>query len=120
MQEYQNIGDEGWVRMNRSALLLEVMAKNQSAFCLLALMAFRTWRGPSIDRHGCQVGEAFIGNYAELGLTQQKYRVAKKHLEDFGLCTFRGTSRATIGRIVTKDVFDLGIEPEVSDRNAAA
>jgi hypothetical protein len=46
--------------------------------------------------------------------------VAKKQLEAFGLCTFRGTSRGTIGKIVTRDVFDLGIEQETSDRNAAA
>jgi hypothetical protein len=47
------------------------------------------------------------------------YRVAKKQLEAFGLCSFRGTNRGTIAKLLTKDIFDLGIEQEVSDRNEA-
>jgi hypothetical protein len=97
--------------------MIEVIARNNAAFCMLALIASRAWRGPSIDRHGCRAGEAFIGDYAQWGLTPKGYRVAKKQLEEFGLCSFRTTNRGTIAKLLTRDIFDLGA---ISDRNAAA
>lgn len=95
----------------------EVIAKNPKAWCLLCLIAKRAWRGPGINRHGCQPGEAFIGDFATVGFTEKQYRVAKKQLESFGLVSFRATSKGTIAKLLSADVFDINVDISVTDRD---
>ena len=107
----------GWVKAKRNwAQARELMAKSRNAMCLLYLIALRAWRGPGINRHGCCVGEGFIGDYEEWGFTQMEYRVAKKNLEQLGFVSFRTTNRGTIAKLLGQEMFDINIESEITDR----
>ena len=115
-QKQRSDHGNGWVKMNRSEIVDEVIAKNKNAWCLLSLIAKRAWRGPGINRHGCHVGEGFIGDYKEYGFTQMGYRVAKKQLEKFGLVSFRTTNRGTIAKLLGPESFDINVDLGVTDR----
>jgi hypothetical protein len=118
MKKQKQRSDHGndWVKMNRSEIMDEVIAKNKNAWCLLSLIAKRAWRGPGINRHGCRVGEGFIGDYKEYGFTQMGYRVAKKQLEEFGFVSFRTTNRGTIAKLLGPEIFDINVDMSVTDR----
>ena len=62
-------------------LVSEIINKNPHAFVLLFFIAVRAWRGPGVSPRDCDIGEALIGDYSNMGMTEQKYRTAKKHLE---------------------------------------
>src|ERR1035437_2242312 len=115
-QKQRSDHGNGWVKMNRSEIMDEVIAKNKNAWCLLSLISKRAWRGPGINRHGCHVGEGFIGDYKEYGFTQMGYRVAKKQLEKFGLFSFRTTNRGTIAKLLGPEIFDINVDMSVTDR----
>src|ERR1035437_9972641 len=115
-QKQRSDHGNGWVKMNRSEIVDEVIAKNKNAWCLLSLIAKRAWRGPGINRHGCRVGEGFIGDYKEYGFTQMGYRVAKKQLEEFGCVSFRTTNRGTIAKLLGPEIFDINVDMSVTDR----
>jgi len=55
------------------------------------MIAIRAWRGPGISPRGWDIGEALIGNYSTMGMTQQEYRTAKKHLKKMGFITIKST-----------------------------
>jgi len=65
--------------------------KNSNAINLLFMIAIRAWPGPGISPPGWDIGEALIGNYSTMGMTQQEYRTAKKHLKKMGFITIKST-----------------------------
>lgn len=85
--------------------------KNPNALSLLALIALRARRTSSII-YGLEPGEALIGDYKSCGLTEQKYRTAKKNLEKWEIITTRATNKGTIAKLINTDVFDVNSEPD--------
>ena len=107
----------GWIKAKRNYDQAQaLMSKSRNASCLLYLLALRAWRGPGINQHGCGVGEGFVGDYEKWGFTQMEYRVAKKHLEQFGFAHFRTTNRGTIARLLGPEIFDINVETAVTER----
>ena len=91
------------------------LIRRPNEFTLLALISFRAKRTKSFSSFGLAPGEAFIGDCHSCGLTQQKYRTAKKNLERWGFITTRSTNRGTIARLVNSVVFDINME-EVNEQ----
>ena len=96
-----------FIMCNRNQLLVsELLKKNQNAFILLYFIAIRAWRGPSMSPRGCGIGEALIGDYSTMGMTEQEYRTAKGHLKKMGFITTKSTSKGTIAKLINTELFD--------------
>ena len=96
-----------FVMCQRNELLVsEMLNKNPNAFILLYFIATRAWRGPGMSPRDCDIGEALIGDSARMGMTQQKYRTAKKHLENMGFITTKSTSKGTVAKLINTELFD--------------
>ena len=87
-------------------LVSEILKKHSKTFTLLYFIAMRAWRGPGISPRGCRVGEALIGDYSTMGMTEQEYRTAKKHLKKMGFLTTKSTSKGTIAKLMNTELFD--------------
>ena len=101
--------NKGFIKFNRSEDSKEII-KRPNELALLALIAWRAKRTNSISVLGLEPGEALIGDYKSCGLTQQKYRTAKKNLEKWGIITTKATNKGTIAKIINTKVFDVNIE----------
>jgi hypothetical protein len=96
-----------FIMCNRNEILVsEILNKNSNAFILLYFIAMRAWRGPGRSPRDCDMGEALIGDYSKMGMTQQNYRTAKKHLEKMGFITTRSTTKGTIAKLMNTELFD--------------
>ncbi len=78
-------------------------------FILLTIIALRARRTQS-KVADLQIGQALIGDYENYGLTEKKYRTAKKNLEKWGLVAFKGTSKGTIATLIESSIYDINIE----------
>ncbi len=87
-------------------LVSELLKKNQNDFILLYFIAIRAWRGPGISPRDCGIGEAFIGDYSTMGMSEQEYRTVKKHLKKMGFITIKPTSKGTIAKLINTELFD--------------
>ena len=94
---------ETWIKFYRLEATVELMAANPRAFILLCQIAFRAQRTDTFNRHNLDVGEAYVGDYKEIGQTEGQYRYAKKYLEKHGFATFKGTSRGTIAKLTKEE-----------------
>ncbi len=100
----------GYVKLIRSEETRELM-KDKNAYMLLTQIALRAKRSDNFNIHSLEIGEALIGDYKAIGLTQQEYRTAKKKLEKWGLITTRTTNKGTIAKIINTDIFDINAIP---------
>jgi hypothetical protein len=92
---------------NRNELLVSEMLKVHSkTLTLLYFIAMRAWRGPGISPRGCGIGEALIGDYSTMGMSEQEYRTVKKHLKKMGFITTKSTSKGTIAKLINTELFD--------------
>jgi len=87
-------------------LASEILKVHSKTLTLLYLTAMRAWRGPGISPRGCGIGEAFIGDYSTMGMSEQEYRTVKKHLKKMGFITTRSTSKGTIAKLINTELFD--------------
>ena len=111
----------GWIKEIRDWDLIHAVAlKGHSAFLLLHIIALRAWRGPGTNERGCGLGECFIGDYSKWKFTKKGYRVAKKQLEELGLCSFRASNFGTVALLKTKDLFDINIDSKITEREQRA
>ena len=94
----------------RSEESMELLAANKNALVLLYVIAWRARRTNEFNRHGLKIGEAFIGDYKEYGMTEREYRTAKAFLKKNGFATFNSTSKGTIATITNADIFDVNLE----------
>lgn len=101
---------DGFIKMNQSVETLELI-KRPNEFTLLALIAIRAKHQTDFSIKEVRPGEALIGDYSASGLTERKYRTAKKNLEKWGFITTKATSRGTIVKLIKTSVFDIYIEP---------
>ena len=96
-----------FIMCNRNEILVsEILNRNSNAFILLYFIAMRAWRGPDRSPRDCDMCEALIGDYSKMGMTQQNYRTAKKHLEKMGFITTKSTSKGTVAKLVNTELFD--------------
>lgn len=100
----------GFIKLNRGSKTAELL-KDSSAFILLGVIALRAKRTGDFNIHKLRVGEALVGDYANYGLTEQKYRAAKTKLEHWGFASFRPTNRGTIATLLNSDIYDINAEP---------
>lgn len=98
-----------FVKYNRSDESLEIL-KHPNEFALLGLISYRAKRTNSLSTLGLEVGEALIGDYKSCGLTEQKYRTAKKNLEKWGIITTKATNKGTIAKLINSDIFNINSE----------
>ena len=104
----------------RSEVAMELLAASKNAFLLLYQIAYRARRTDSFNRHDLAIGEAFVGDYKEIGLTEGEYRYAKKYLEDHHFATFRATNKGTIAKLINFDVFNPNLEDSNGQYNTPA
>ena len=101
-----------FVKMQDTETTRELM-RDKNAFALLAQIAIRARRkdGPWTGKNGITMtlkkGQAFIGDYESIGLTEKEYRCAKNRLFKCKLATFEGANKGTIATLINSDVFDI-------------
>lgn len=103
----------GFLKLQRSVTAEELL-KDPSAFVLLTLIAMRArWsEEPSIA--GLSYGQAHIGDWKTIGLTEKQYRCAKQRLARAGLARFDSTRRGTVATLTDSRVFSLRDERDAS------
>ncbi len=86
---------------------IEELAKDPPAFVLMWQIAYRARRNSDFSVDNLKVGEALIGDYANIGLTRRQYRTRLDRLTNWGFVTIKTTNRGTIATIVDKRVYDI-------------
>jgi hypothetical protein len=95
----------GWFCAARGEAPMELLKRNQNAFILAWVIAFRARWTSGYNQYDLATGEACIGDYRDYGMTEQEYRTAKRILQEAGFATFRPTSRGTIAKLLDTRLF---------------
>ena len=91
--------NSGFIKLNRSPQLLNLLQTDHQAFIMLTWIAIRACR---------KTGEALIGDWQRMGATSEgTYRRTKKRLEATGLATFKATTKGTVATLVDTSVFNI-------------
>lgn len=93
------------VRLYRSVFLQSAVPRRPTALRILVLIAVHVWCSPGIDRHSCQVGEAFVGGSGDLGRAHKAYRFAQKPFRFLGVASFKATSQGGVGWLMNSMIF---------------
>ena len=88
----------------------EALMKYPPAYMLLAQIAFRAKRTNGFDPNGLEVGQAMVGDYRNIGLSEKQYRTAKSKLEKWQFAAFKGTPFGTIATLTSTAVYDINEE----------
>lgn len=104
----------------RSEVAMELLAASKNAFLLLYQINFRAKRTDSFNRHDLAIGEALVGDFKNIGLTEGQYREAKKFLAKHHFATFKATNKGTIAKLINFDVFDPNLEDSNGQHNTPA
>lgn len=97
---------ETFIKLKRNEITLDLLECHPNAFLLLSLIALRARRTKNHIRN-LDICECHIGDFKACGLTEQKYRTAKKVLEANGLATFRATNKGTVSKIINSNIYDI-------------
>jgi uncharacterized phage protein (TIGR02220 family) len=101
----------GWIKLMRSAELLEVLEHYPNAFTLLTLIAVRARRSDEkLNPHNLGLGEALIGDYQAAGMSRQQYRTAIDKLKEMGLVTIKATNKGTVATICNSVIYDINLD----------
>jgi hypothetical protein len=100
------MAQKGFIKFNRTPDATELL-KHPNEFTLLALIATRARRTTTFSADNLQPGEALIGDYRACGLSESRYRTAKKNLEKWKFITTQATNKGTIARLINSSVFDI-------------
>ena len=98
------------MKLMKNKETMELLTNAPNAFMLLTQIALRAKRTNDFSTHGLTIGQALIGDYKSIGLTEQKYRTAKGLLESWGFATFKGTNKGTIATLINSRVYDINEE----------
>lgn len=112
--------DFGWMKATRTQDAIELGIASQRAFFLLYVIARRANWHPGYNAKGLDHGEAFIGDYKNIGFTEQEYRTAKALLAKGGFATFRSTNKGTIARLADMRVFCVSEVPANEQNNGCS
>src|SRR3989339_1465630 len=82
------------------------------AFVLMTIIAKKAMHDNKTALMGLSKNQAFITDYKKFGLTESKYRKAKKQLAEFGLASFKSTNKGTIATILDTRIYDVKTEPD--------
>jgi len=110
-----------FIKMNRDSELSDYLAINHpNAFILLYFIAKRARRTEG-SPDGLHIGESHLGDWEAMGLTEQKYRTAKKVLCQYNILTIIETNRtrkkSTTGSTTTGTKVKL-LRSDIWDINA--
>ena len=108
--------EKKYVQLIRSKETEELM-KKPYCFMLLSHIALRAKRTNDFSVHNLVIGEALIGDYRSIGLTEQKYRTAKKLLEKWKFITIKSTNKGTIAKLIDKRIFNINEEEDNDQTN---
>lgn len=100
---------EPFIKMSRSQEV-EDLLRNPNCFVVLAQIAYRAKRTDAITFNDLTIGEALVGDYGNIGLSQQEYRTAKNKLTKWNLASFRSTNKGTIAKLLDTRIFDINAE----------
>jgi len=103
---------EPFLKLMKNKETMELATNAPNAFLLLLQIAWRAKRTNDFNAHGLTIGQALIGDYKSIGLTEQRYRTAKGLLEIWGFATFKGTNKGTIANLINSRVFDINEDRE--------
>ena len=101
---------EPFLKLMKTKETMELLTNAPNAFLLLTQIALRAKRTNDFNVHGLTIGQALVGDYKSIGLTERKYRTAKALLESWGFATFKGTNKGTIATLINSRVFDINEE----------
>jgi len=100
---------KGFIKLNRDAL--ELLENDPDAFLLVCQIALRARRiNSKFSKEKLQLGEALLGDFETIGLTEQRYRDVKRRLTHGKIATFKGTNKGTIGKLVDNSLCDINLE----------
>lgn len=104
----------GFIQLQRQAE--ELFESDIDAYVIMCQIMFRARRTISkYDRYGLKVGQALIGDYKSLGLTEKRYRLAKDRIQNqYKLATFKGTNKGTIATLINTEFCNINPEGEVT------
>jgi hypothetical protein len=103
---------EPFLKLIRNKETMELLTNAPNAFLLLTQIALRAKRTSDFNVHRLTIGQALVGDYKSIGLTERKYRTAKAQLQSWGFVTFKGTNKGTIATLLNTRVFDINEEDE--------
>jgi len=86
------------------------LAEYHDGFMLLYFIARRAYKGVGVAKPGRRIGQATIGRedvQRQIGLTEQRYRLAKKRLEEWGIVTSKTTNKGTIITLCDSTYYDV-------------
>ena len=87
--------------------------RRHSDFALISHIAWRARRQDEKEENGLKTGEAFIGDWKEIGFpTRDTYRGSLGRLIATNKITTRTTNRGTIARLVNTGVYNINSEEE--------
>jgi hypothetical protein len=109
--------EETWVKVYRGKAAEELMAASPRAYLLLNQIAMRAQRTNTFNRYDLDVGEALLGDFASLKMTEGQYRAAKKFLKKHSFATFRTTNKGTIAKLINTEIFDPNLEVDDEPSN---
>ena len=98
---------DGFLMLRRTEVTDTLLA-DMRALHLLTVIALRARYSAAPSVHGLTFGQAMIGDWEKIGMTQKEYRCAKQRLAAFGLASFKGKSRGTVATLLDQRVFNLG------------
>jgi len=110
---------QGFIQLNRSKETAELM-KDYPCYMLLSLIAYRAKRTNEFTVYNLKPCEALIGDYRSCGLTEQKYRTAKKKLEEWNFATFKATSKGTIATLTDTRIYNINVDEDSEQTNELA
>lgn len=105
----------GFIMLQRNRQSLFLLKKRHTSFCLASLIAFRAKRTKEYGDPELQIGEAYIGDFEEYGVSEQVYRTDKIYLEKYKIATFRATSKGTIAQLINTSFFNINPEKTTDD-----
>ena len=86
------------------------LIKEQDAFILLSIIAIRARRTNEFNIHNLNPREALIGDFANYGMTEQRYRTSKAKLVKWKFITTKSTTKGTIATLLDNGIYDINIE----------
>ena len=99
--------NDGFLMLRRTEVTDTLLA-DMRALHLLTVIALRARYSAAPSVHGLTFGQAMIGDWEKIGMTEKEYRCAKQRLAAFGLASFKGKSRGTVATLLDQRVFNLG------------
>lgn len=101
------MNENGFVKLNRTADVEELIIAAPNAFILATVIALRARYRPGVGVMGLTPGEALLGDHEKYGMTRQQYRTALNQLCDWGFASTRATTLGNVAKLTDTRLFDV-------------